>query len=125
MQNSVITTIKKKKLKKKKKIQQVLRLWNSLTLSLEGRTMIFETTAILKIAYLALIANVPKLIVKELQKMQKKFLCQNSPPKIKHKILSNAFETGGLKNVDISLKVISLQCSRVKNCMMKIFMNGK
>ena len=67
MQNSVITTIKKKK----KKIQQVLCLWNSRTLSLEGRTMIFETTAILKIAYLALIANVPKLIVKELQKMQK------------------------------------------------------
>ena len=31
--------------------------------------------------------------------------------KIKHKTLSNTFEIGGLKNVDINLKVISLQCS--------------
>ena len=37
-----------------------------------------------------------------------------SHPKIKHKTLSNTFETGGLKNVDINLKAISLQCSWVK-----------
>ena len=76
--------------------------------------MIFKTLAISKIVYLALITNVPKVIVEELQKIQKKFLWQNSRPKIKHKTLSNTFETGGLKNVDINLKVISLQCSWVK-----------
>ena len=36
-----------------------------------------------KIAYLALITNVPKVIVEELQKIQKKILWQNSRPKIK------------------------------------------
>ena len=51
----------------------------------------------------------PKVIVKEPQKIQQKFLWQNSRPKIKHKTLSNAFETGDLKNVDINSKVISLQ----------------
>ena len=76
--------------------------------------MIFKTLAISKIVYLALITNVPKVIVEELQKIQKKFLWQNSRPKIKHKTLSNTFETGGLKNVDINLKVISLQCSWIK-----------
>ena len=76
--------------------------------------MIFKTLAILKIAYLALITNVPKVIVEELHKIQKKVLWQNSRPKIKHKTLSNNFETGGLKNVDINLKVISFQCSWVK-----------
>ena len=76
--------------------------------------MIFKTLAISKIVYLALITNVPKVIVEELQKIQKKFLWQNSRPKIKHKTLSNTFETGGLKNVDINLKVISLQCFWVK-----------
>ena len=76
--------------------------------------MIFKTLAISKIVYLALITNVPKVIVEELQKIQKKILWQNSRPKIKHKTLSNTFETGGLKNVDINLKVISLQCSWVK-----------
>ena len=47
-------------------------------------------------------------------KNTKKMLWQDSLPKIKHKILSNTFETGGLKNVDINFKVISLRCSWVK-----------
>ena len=51
---------------------------------------------------------------KNFKKYKKKTLWQNSRPKIKHKTLSNTFETGGLKNVDINLKVISLQCSWVK-----------
>ena len=34
--------------------------------------MIFKTLAILKIVYLALITNAPKVIVTELQKIQKK-----------------------------------------------------
>ena len=105
MQNNFISTINK--------IQQVLRLWDSRMLTLEGRIMIFKTLAISKIVYLALITNIPKVIVEELQKVQKKFLWQNSRSKIKHKTLSNTFETGGLKNVDINLKV-SLQCSWVK-----------
>ena len=45
--------------------------------------MIFKTLAISKIVYLALITNVPKVIVEELQKIQKKILWQNSRPKIK------------------------------------------
>ena len=69
--------------------------------------------AISKIAYLALITNVPKAIVEELQKIQKKK--KISHPKIKHKTLSITFETGSLKNVDIiNLKVVSLNCSWVK-----------
>ena len=51
---------------------------------------------------------------KKYKKKKEKKLWQNSLPKIKHKALSNTFETGGLKNVDINLKVISLQCSWVK-----------
>ena len=37
------------------------------------KIMIFKTLAISKIVYLALITNVPKVIVKELQKIQKNF----------------------------------------------------
>ena len=89
MQNKFIATIKK--------VQQVLRLWNSRMLILEGRIMIFKTLAVSKTVYLDLVADVPKVIVKELQKIQKKILRQNSRPKIKHKTLSNTFKTGGLK----------------------------
>ena len=60
--------------------------------------MIFKTLAMPKIGYLDLITNVLKVIVKELQKIQKK-LWQNSLPKIKHKTLFNTFETSCLKNV--------------------------
>ena len=65
MQNNLITAIKK--------IQQVLRLWNSRMLTLEGRNMILKNLAISKIVYLALKTNLPKVIVKELEKIQNKF----------------------------------------------------
>ena len=106
MQNSFLTTINE--------TQQVLHLWDSRTLTLEGRIMIFKTLAISNIVYLALITNVLKVIVEELPKILETFLWQNSRPKIKHKTLSSTFETGGLKDVDINLKVISLQCPWVK-----------
>ena len=55
----------------------------------------------------------------------KKLLWQNSCPKIKHKTFSNTFETDSLKNVDINLKVISLQCSWVKKLYDENFHEGK
>ena len=57
MQNNFITTIEK--------LQQALRLWNS-------RCGISN----IKDCYLALITNVTKVIVKELQKIQKKFMAK-------------------------------------------------
>ena len=82
-------------------------------LTLEGKIMIFKTLAISKMVYLALITNVPKVIIKKLQKKKKFFLWQNSRPTIKHKTLSNTFETSGLKNDDTNLKFIGLHCSWV------------
>ena len=105
MQNNFITTIKK--------IQQVLRLWNSRMLTLEGRNMILKNLAISKIVYLALKTNLPKLIDKQLEKIQNKFYGKTHVLK-QNKSLSNIFENGGLKNVDTTLKAISLQCSWVK-----------
>ena len=54
--------------------------------------MILKTLAISKIAYLALIVNVPKVIVEELQKVQEKNLWQNPRPKTK-KTLYNTLKT--------------------------------
>ena len=39
---------------------------------------------------------------------------KNSTPKIKHKTLCNDYKAGGLKHVDISNKIIALQCSWIK-----------
>ena len=46
--------------------------------------------------------------------MQKEFIWNGSNPKIKHSTLCNKYENGGLKNVDVLSKAISLQCSWIK-----------
>ena len=88
----------------------MLRFWNSRILSLEGRIIIFKTLAISKIVYLAFLTVIPNSLI-ELQKTKKTFIWLSSRPKISHKTLCNNFENGGLKHVDISSKIISLQCS--------------
>ena len=97
-----------------KKIQKALNVWTTRALTLEGKVLIFKTLGISKIVYLSLITTVPNSILDEIQKIQKAFLWFSSKPKINHKTLCNKFEDGGLKNVDIKAKIISLQCSWVK-----------
>ena len=57
---------------------------------------------------------VPHAIINQLNNIQKNFIWNGKNPKIKHKTLSNNYEDGGLKNVDIFTNVISLQCSWIK-----------
>ena len=59
--------------------------------------------------------------MKELNKIQKKFIWKNNPPpqkKKKHTTLcnncNNGSLNGSLKNVDISSKIPTLQCSWIK-----------
>ena len=96
------------------KIEKVLKLWRMLNLILEGKTTIFKTLAISKIIHFSLVTNVPTQIIKELNKIQKEFIWNGSNPKIKHSTLCNKYENGGLKNVNVLSKVISLQCSWIK-----------
>ena len=50
----------------------------------------------------------------ELEKIQKVFLWKNYSPKTKHETLCNDYKGGGLKNIDILNKIISLQCSWIR-----------
>ena len=83
-------------------------------LILEGKIAIFKTLVISKILHLSLATNVPTQIINELNKTQKEFIWNGSNPKMKHSTLCNKYENGGLKNVNISSYVISLQCSWIK-----------
>ena len=67
-----------------------------------------------KIVHLTLITNIPTSTIKELNKVQKEFIWKNKNPKIKRTTLCNNYDNGGLKNADISSKIISLQCSWIK-----------
>ena len=55
-------------------------------LTIEGTIVTFKTLAISKIVYLALQTNTPNIIIGELEKIQKKFIWNNSTPKLKKKL---------------------------------------
>ena len=95
-------------------IQRVLKIWKMRNLTLEEKNVIFKTLAISKIVFQSLITPVPRHIVNELEKIQKGFLWKNSSPKIKHETLCNGYKGGGLKNIDILNKIVSLQCSWIR-----------
>ena len=69
---------REKKLKAISNIQGVLKLWRMRQPTIEGRIVIFKTLAISKIAYLVLLTNIPNIIIDELEKIQKKFIWNNS-----------------------------------------------
>ena len=83
-------------------------------LSIEGKIVVFKSLTISKIIHLALITTITIPIINQLEKIQKDFIWNGKPPKIRHKTLCNTYENGGLKNVDIKTKVSSLQCSWMK-----------
>ena len=91
-------------------ICNVITLWRMRHLSLEGKITIFKLLAISKIVYLALLTVVPKNVIFELKEIQNNFLWSNKKSKIKHSMLCNDYKNGGLKTVDIELKIISLKC---------------
>ena len=82
-------------------------------LTLKGNIIVFKTLAISNIVFLSLISKVPTEIISKVERIQKTFLW-SSKPKIKNEILYSDFKHGGLKNVNIQKKIISLQCSWVR-----------
>ena len=83
-------------------------------LTLEGKIIVFKTLALSKIVHLCLTSVVPKQIIEEIGNIQKNFLWNRSTPKIKHSTLCISFAKGGLRNADINIKFVSLQCSCIK-----------
>ena len=83
-------------------------------LTLKGSIVVFKTLAISKIVVLALLTKIPHQIVKESQKIQKSFLWKGPTLKIRHETTCKDDRDGGLKNVDISYKIVSLQCSWIR-----------
>ena len=95
-------------------IQNILKIWHTKNVTLEGEIIILRTLALSKIVHLHLKTVVPKQIIEQIETIQKNLLWNRSIPKIKHSTLSNSFATGGLTNVDINTKIAGLQCSWIK-----------
>ena len=94
-----------------KKIIDTLRIWKMRNLTIQGKITIFKTLAISKIIYVAFIAPIPSVLMKELIQIHKEFIWDSKTPKIKHTTLIGDINLGGLRDVDISSKFRSLQLS--------------
>ena len=90
-----------------KKIENVLKIWRIRNLTVQGKITIFKTLAISKVIHLALVTNVPQVIIDQLNKIQKDFIWNRKYPKIKHSTLCNTHKNGGLKSVHIPNKLTS------------------
>ena len=93
--------------------QGVLNLCRMRNLSLEGRIVELNVGNI-ENSLSSSFNQSPHQVVKELEKIQKSFLWKDSTPKIRHEITCRDYKDSGLKNVDISYKVVSLQCSWIR-----------
>ena len=82
-----------------KKIENVLKIWRIRNLTVQGKITIFKTLAISKVIHLALVTNVPQVIIDQLNKNQKDFIWNRKYPKIGHSTLCNTHENGGFKRV--------------------------
>ena len=105
------------------KIQNILKLWKLRNLTIEGRIIVFKSSAVSKLIHLALVTEIPASTINLLTKIQVEFIWKGKNPKIKNS-LCNDYENGKLKNVDICSTVVSLQCSWIKNYFIIIFING-
>ena len=92
-----------------KKIENVPKIQRIGNLTVQGKITIFKTLAVLKVINLALVTNIPQVIIDQLNKSQKDFIWNRKYPKIRHSTLCNTHENGGLKSVHILNKLISLQ----------------
>ena len=57
-----------------KKIENVLKIWRIRNLTVQGKITIFKTLAISKVVHLALVTNIPQVIIDQLKKIQKDFI---------------------------------------------------
>ena len=96
------------------KIQNILKLWKLRNLTIEGRIVVFKSLAISKLIHLALVTEIPTTTINLLTKIQMEFIWKGKNLKIKNSTLCNDYEYGGLKNIDIFSKVVTLQCSWIK-----------
>ena len=90
------------------KIEKLLRLSKMRNVSNAGTLTIFKTLAVSKIVHLSLVKIIPISTIFELNEITKHFIWINSNPKIKEDNLCKDYENGGLKNVDILFKMITL-----------------
>ena len=102
-------------------IENVLKLWRTRNPSLEKKTTVFKSLALSKITNLALVKTIPPSIINQVNETQKNFIQNGLNCKIENLTINNNYENGGLKNVNNTAKISSLQGSWIKGLFDKNF----
>ena len=83
-------------------------------LTIEGKIVILKSPDISIIMNLVLIKTVSIFTAEQLNIIKKNFIWQKKKPKIIRSTLCNSYENGGVKDINIFYKIISLQCSWIR-----------
>ena len=80
-------------------------------LTLIGKINIFKTLAISKIVYISYMSSVPEDVLSQLRHIHHDFIWDGKKAKIKHSTLIADYCEGGLRDIDIDIKIKALQLS--------------
>ena len=98
-----------------KKFEKCLQQWQHRKLTLMGKIVVIKKYALPKLIYpLTSLPNPPKDAIKRLEKLMYNFLWDGKPDKIKRETITQDYEHGGLKMIDIETFIWSLKAGWVK-----------
>ena len=83
------------------KLKNTLHLWKQRNLSLKQKIIIINNLLLPPISYLTNIINTPSIVINEIKKLILEFLWGGGSPKIKHDLLIQNIEDGGLKLINL------------------------
>ena len=93
----------------KRRTSSILNLWKLRNLSIKGRIVVFKSLAISKLTHLRLVTEIRTWTINLLTKIQMEFFWKRKTPNIESSNLCNDSHNDGLKNVDVSSKIVSSQ----------------
>jgi len=97
-------------LHKIEKLKNALHVWKCRKLTIYGKITILKCLGISKMVYAFSVLNVPKEIVKEVNKLVYNFVWNNTE-RIKRKTLINTYENGGMNMLDIECMIDALKAA--------------
>ena len=106
-----------------KKMQQLINIWTSRSLSLKGKITIIRSVILPQIQFLFSMVYVPKEILDKVDKILFQFLWNNKPPKIRRNTIIAPISEGGLGMVDTYEVHAAAKCGWIKRLISKD--NGK
>ena len=92
----------------------LLNIWKQHWLSLAGKIQAFKSLVASKPVYAASMVSISDSFVQEIKSLHKEFIWSNRKPKIKHTAFIGDYAEGGLKDIDIESKLLSIKISWVR-----------